>query len=186
MIFLFHGKPLDRSRKAVSEGYNSNNIQVVAFSLFYLGSIYEHLKQYKEAYHYYSQCEKLRIRLNDQEGLGNVYNCLGIINQNLNNYKDAIQNFELCCLIREKYLKKNSYDIANIPFDLIPGENKQIDIYCFKEQVSNIERGRIELFLEQLEYTLYYLDYETLGPAVPLFNTMNIFSPVDPSLNSKC
>ncbi len=64
----------------------------------------------------------------------------------------------------------NSYDVADIPADLIPGGNKQIDIICFKEQVSHTEKECIESFLQQLKYPLYYLDYETLGPAIPLFN----------------
>lgn len=64
----------------------------------------------------------------------------------------------------------NSYDINDIPTGLLPGGNKQIDISCFKQQVSHIDKENLKAFLERLEYPLYYLDYETINPAIPLYD----------------
>lgn len=63
-----------------------------------------------------------------------------------------------------------SYEIEDIPPKLIPGGIKQIDIeaYLIGRIVENKEN--ISSYLGQLEYPLYYLDYETIGPAIPLFD----------------
>ena len=34
----------------------------------------------------------------------------------------------------------------------------------------HVDRQAIRGFLSSLEYPLYYLDFETIGPAVPLFD----------------
>ena len=63
----------------------------------------------------------------------------------------------------------NSYDLADIPDNLLPGGVKQIDIACYLQNRTHRDRDAIEGFVAQLQYPLYYLDYETLSPAVPLF-----------------
>jgi hypothetical protein len=64
----------------------------------------------------------------------------------------------------------NSYNIEDIPESLIPkGSNKTIDIASYKERKVHIDKDGIKNFLAQLDYPLYYLDYETVSPAIPVF-----------------
>ncbi|GJL85427.1 MAG: hypothetical protein DHS20C02_12020 [Micavibrio sp.] len=64
----------------------------------------------------------------------------------------------------------NSFDIQNIPVDLLPGGSKRIDISCFQDDKVHIDEENLRVFLGRLQYPLYYLDYETLGPAIPIFD----------------
>ena len=64
--------------------------------------------------------------------------------------------------------KLNSYDIK----DLVASEYKEkrfIDISAWQNQKIYCEKDKIREFLGKLKYPLYYLDYETIEPAIPLF-----------------
>jgi len=63
-----------------------------------------------------------------------------------------------------------SYEVSDIPPTLIPGGTKQIDIEAYLTGNIIEDRGSITAFLDQLEYPLYYLDYETIGPAIPVYD----------------
>ena len=65
-------------------------------------------------------------------------------------------------------LELNSYDIN----DLVASDyyGKQfIDISAWQKQEIYRDKSKIQSFLKQLKYPLYYLDYETIEPAIPLF-----------------
>jgi len=64
----------------------------------------------------------------------------------------------------------DSYDVKDIPPDLLPGGVKTIDIDCYQNSKSHLEEDSIKDFLDQLEYPLYYLDYETIQSGLPLYD----------------
>jgi hypothetical protein len=60
--------------------------------------------------------------------------------------------------------------VADVPesFDTTPRQD--IEINAFKNGQIHVDRVAIKDFVNQLQYPLYYLDYETVMPAVPLFD----------------
>lgn len=70
----------------------------------------------------------------------------------------------------EVFAKTGSYDVSDIPTDLVPNNYKAIDVRCYKSKKEHIEKDKIQAFLEDLEYPLRYLDYETLMSALPLYD----------------
>ena len=63
-----------------------------------------------------------------------------------------------------------SYHLNDVPEDLFPNGLKRIDLDCYLKEVENFDKEHIISFLNELKYPLYYLDYETLFPAIPLFD----------------
>jgi Domain of unknown function(DUF2779) len=70
----------------------------------------------------------------------------------------------------EVYRKTKSYDISDIPTELIPASYRAIDINCYKNSKAHIEKDNLKQFISSLIYPLYYLDYETLMSAIPLYD----------------
>ncbi len=70
---------------------------------------------------------------------------------------------------REELLTQGILDARDIPEGIIKGK-KAIDLKCAKSGKMHIDKKEIKNFLEQLEYPIYFLDYETIAPAVPLFD----------------
>lgn len=64
----------------------------------------------------------------------------------------------------------NSYDILKIPPEKMPGGRKAIDIACYREDRLNIDIKNLQEFLQTLEYPLYFLDYETVMSALPVYD----------------
>ncbi|MCH8976427.1 MAG: DUF2779 domain-containing protein [Proteobacteria bacterium] len=64
----------------------------------------------------------------------------------------------------------DSYDVNDIPPGLLPGGVKTIDIDCYKNDKTYLEKDSIKEFLDQLEYPLHYLDYETIQSGLPLYD----------------
>ncbi len=63
-----------------------------------------------------------------------------------------------------------SYDIKDIPQNLFPSGAKVIDINCYQENKTHIDKEKIKGWLSKLQYPLYFLDYETFSSAIPLFS----------------
>ena len=63
-----------------------------------------------------------------------------------------------------------SYDIKNIPQHLFPSGAKVIDIECYQENKTHVQKDKIKNWLKKLQYPLYFLDYETIMPAIPIFD----------------
>jgi hypothetical protein len=68
------------------------------------------------------------------------------------------------------YKTIESYDISDVPENLYPNGLKRIDLDCYLNDIENFDKDNIVSFLNELEYPLHYLDYETLFPAIPLFD----------------
>lgn len=61
-------------------------------------------------------------------------------------------------------------DLRNLPVDLYSKQIHPGDIECFLNQCEVTDREALQCFLSELKYPLYFLDYETIGPAVPMFD----------------
>lgn len=64
----------------------------------------------------------------------------------------------------------NSYAIKDIPLGEKLSEIKQIDKDAFLYGKRHIDKEAIQEWLSQLKMPLYFLDYETINPPVPLFD----------------
>ncbi|MFC1980297.1 DUF2779 domain-containing protein [Chloroflexota bacterium] len=60
--------------------------------------------------------------------------------------------------------------VGEIPDDYKLNDKQRIQQACVASGEPHVDRGAIRDFLSSLEYPLYYLDFETIGPAVPLFD----------------
>ena len=71
---------------------------------------------------------------------------------------------------KEELYKKNIIQLEDIPLDT-PLNQKQLKfIESFKTKQPVIQKDKISTELKQLTYPLYFLDFETFGPAVPRFD----------------
>ena len=70
----------------------------------------------------------------------------------------------------EELLEENILNISEVPDDFDLTDRQSIEISACKENRIQRDVTGINAFLGQLEYPLYYLDYETISPAVPLFD----------------
>lgn len=70
----------------------------------------------------------------------------------------------------DRLLGEQILEIVDIPehFDTTP--RQFIDIDAYKHDRVHVDRPAIRKFLDGLVYPLYYLDYETINPAIPLFD----------------
>jgi len=69
-------------------------------------------------------------------------------------------------------------DIQRIPHDfkLTPRQEIQRQVVLTGEP--HIDRAAVQAFLDRLKYPVHYLDFETLGPAIPLFDNTSPFEAV--------
>ena len=68
-------------------------------------------------------------------------------------------------LYREGILK-----LEDVPKDYPLNKNNQIQLEVYKKGKPLIDKKAIENFLSDLKYPLYFMDFETFQPAVPLFD----------------
>jgi hypothetical protein len=61
-------------------------------------------------------------------------------------------------------------NIADIPFDCKLNDKQCIQCGCVSSGQPHINASSLKQFLNSLRYPLYYLDFETINPAVPLFD----------------
>ena len=79
-------------------------------------------------------------------------------------------------LVRLKSTKK--FDLYNdgiinlkdLPIDYQLTDGQQMQVECYLQNKSFIDKQSIKAFLSDLSYPIYFLDFETMNPAVPLFN----------------
>jgi hypothetical protein len=60
--------------------------------------------------------------------------------------------------------------VKDIPDDYKMGEKQHIQQACVISGDPFVNKERISEFLSSLEYPLYFFDFETIGPAIPLFD----------------
>ncbi|MFC1578246.1 DUF2779 domain-containing protein [Thermodesulfobacteriota bacterium] len=71
---------------------------------------------------------------------------------------------------RDALLIDDIVEVADIPDNFETTERQRVDILAYKNNQIHVDIEEIKDFLDALVYPLYYLDYETIFPAVPLFN----------------
>ena len=60
--------------------------------------------------------------------------------------------------------------IKDIPDDIPLSRQQKIQKECVMTGNVHVEKNEIRQFLNKLKYPLYYLDFETFGPAIPLYD----------------
>ncbi len=81
--------------------------------------------------------------------------------------------FELGFLEKEtKFeLYKNGYEtIEQIPADTDFSETVKIQVNSHKTQQPHVQKGKIIEFLSRLSYPLFFIDFEVIMPAIPIFD----------------
>jgi hypothetical protein len=60
--------------------------------------------------------------------------------------------------------------IKDIRNDIPLSRQQQIQKECVLTGTTHVEKEEIQRFLDMLKYPLYYLDFETMGPAIPIYD----------------
>jgi len=66
--------------------------------------------------------------------------------------------------------KKDILEFKDIPSNFHLSKNQKIQIECELEDRTIINKTELSKFLNDLNYPLYYLDFETFSTAIPIFN----------------
>jgi len=69
-------------------------------------------------------------------------------------------------------INQGQEQIINLSLNIELTERQQIQKEALKSGDVHINKPEIDKFLKQIEYPAYYLDFETINPAIPLFNGM--------------
>ena len=75
-------------------------------------------------------------------------------------------------------LAMNIIDVADIPDSFHLTDRQRKDINAHLTQTAFVDKGSIRNFLGYLEYPLYFLDYETIFPALPLFDNSSPYQQI--------
>jgi len=68
--------------------------------------------------------------------------------------------------------------IADIKEDFKLNDKQNIQVLCHKKGIPHIDKKGIEDFLGTLEYPLYFLDFETINPAIPVYDNSSPYEPI--------
>jgi hypothetical protein len=75
-------------------------------------------------------------------------------------------------------LALNILDVRDLPPAFPLTDRQAIDIRSHVSGEMHVDRDAVAGFLDALEYPLYYLDYETIFPAIPLFDRSSTYQQV--------
>jgi len=78
----------------------------------------------------------------------------------------------------QSLLDQDILDAKDIPDDFKLGEKKLMDLVCYKENKVMENKDELQEWVKDLEYPLYFLDYETAASAIPQFDDMRPYSQV--------
>lgn len=73
-------------------------------------------------------------------------------------------------------VERRIFDLADVPADIELSEIQQNQLRVHRTQKPIIDVDKIREELESLEFPLYFLDYETFAPAIPMFNGYSPYS----------
>ena len=62
----------------------------------------------------------------------------------------------------------NSYDVNDIDVNDYEKGIKELDIICYQENKTHIDKAKLSEFLSTLKYPIYFLDYESFSLAIPI------------------
>ena len=63
----------------------------------------------------------------------------------------------------------NSYEVNDIDVSNYEKGIKELDIICYQENKTHIDKKKLSEFVSDLKYPLYFLDYETFQLPIPIF-----------------
>ena len=63
-------------------------------------------------------------------------------------------------------------EIEGLPDHVKPTKSKVLDVQCYLSKKTHVDVQGISEFLMQITYPVYFLDYESFMPAIPLFDGM--------------
>jgi len=66
--------------------------------------------------------------------------------------------------------KNGILKLEDIPDDFPLNANQRLEVDCYLNGKTYIDKESIKEFLRTISYPLYYLDFETFNPAIPLFD----------------
>lgn len=66
-------------------------------------------------------------------------------------------------------IKDGILELAEIPENIELNEKNQIQVACEKTGEPHIDPNKIKEFLDTIQYPAYYMDFETCGSAIPMF-----------------
>jgi hypothetical protein len=72
---------------------------------------------------------------------------------------------------------KSIADIPESSYKLL-SKDQQIQWQCEKTKIPHIKHDELLLFTQCLEYPLYFLDFETIMPSIPLFPSTRCYQPI--------
>ena len=70
----------------------------------------------------------------------------------------------------EEIAAKHGYDLTKLPAGVKPSGKKATDLECWLNGQIIVDPASIRSFLKGLTWPLYFLDYETVGAAIPQFD----------------
>ncbi|MBU1013900.1 MAG: DUF2779 domain-containing protein [Bacteroidetes bacterium] len=74
--------------------------------------------------------------------------------------------------------EKGIIKLSDIPDDYPLSSNQQLQVLAEKNGESIIDKTEINTFLNKLKYPLYFLDFETFQPSVPMFDQSRPFQQI--------
>ena len=75
-------------------------------------------------------------------------------------------------------LDEHILNISEVPEDIDLTDRQTIEISACKSNKIHSDTAEIKAFLVRLKYPLYYLDYETISPAMPLFDNSSPYETI--------
>lgn len=69
-------------------------------------------------------------------------------------------------------------NIKDIPLETKMSSNQRIQVDCEINQTSLLNKKKIKEFINNLTDDIFHLDFETIGPAIPLFDGLKPYQPV--------
>src|SRR3989338_5054827 len=69
-----------------------------------------------------------------------------------------------------EFMANGILSLTNIGEDVKLSHKQGIQVASHKNQEPHIDKSGIRGFLESLKYPLYFLDFETINPAIPIYN----------------
>lgn len=70
----------------------------------------------------------------------------------------------------EEIARQHGVTLEKLPSHIRPNGVKGLDVESYLSGETIVDQSNIKGFLSQLQYPLYFLDYETINPAIPLFD----------------
>ncbi len=75
-------------------------------------------------------------------------------------------------------IHQGQLDIWKLPASIELSDKQQIQVEALRTDKTYVDKNGIREFLGQLEYPLYYLDFETFGTAIPLYDDVSPYQQI--------